>query len=601
MGLPFFRPEARFTRVAGVLAALFALQSTLLAEAAFAQGASDAAKTSLANGTKAAGAKDWAKAATEFDASNKASNSADALEGLANAQFQQKRDTEAHAAYSEWLKLYVAKVPGKKAGVEARLKDLDTRTGLLAIETTESGAAVSVDDKPMGVTPLAAPLRVAIGPHRVRVTKEGFLPFDQAPNVAVGVTSKVEVKLEAQGSKGRLVVKEKTGKPIRVLVDGVDMGDAPWSGEVEAGPHDVGGRAGALVATPEKVTVERGKTRDVELSASASSATLKVGTSDGKGLIYLDGKLVGEGTFTSDIPAGTHALRITREGYDPFEEQIALKDKETIARSITMKLSSKIETGTVQKDTRALEGIYGGFGLLMTFLPSGMNSSMQKTCDGDKPAELTSCNGQGGGIGGGITGFVGYHWDPVGVEIFAGAQYDQNSPTLNWAASSLDPGIGPDPARKEEFNIRRIGGFGIARVRLTLQGEKVRFSVAAGVGLSYRSLLLTRDTTTPAGGKDAFVPDAESYLSPVLSVEPSIQYRIGPHTAIALGLSMLVESPRAFDQVPTTKQEAGHLLSNGKNAQGRDLPPSGLTTPAYELATGTQVFIGPFIGMMFGP
>ena len=31
------------------------------------------------------------------------------------------------------------------------------------------------------------------------------------------------------------------------------------------------------------------------------------------------------------------------------------------------------------------------------------------------------------------------------------------------------------------------------------------------------------------------------------------------------------------------------------------LGPSGLTTPAYDLATGTQVFVGPFIGMMFGP
>ena len=129
-------------------------------------------------------------------------------------------------------------------------------------------------------------------------------------------------------------------------------------------------------------------------------------------------------------------------------------------------------------------------------------------------------------------------------------------------------------------------------MRLTFQGEKLRFSVAGGVGLSYRSLLLTRDTTATSNPalRDAFVPDAEGYLSPILSFEPSIQYRLGSHTALALGVSMLVESPRAFDQIPTTKAESGHSLG-----------PSGLTTPAYELATGTQVFVGPFIGMMFGP
>lgn len=574
---------------------MLAMQSTLMPSPAFAQAAPPPdAKASLANGNKAAAAKDWPKAASEFEASNRAAPSADALEGLANARYQAKQDGEAYAAYDEWLKTYGAKAaPAKKKAAEARLQELAGRTGLLAVDSTEAGASITVDDKPMGTTPLAAPLRLGTGPHHVRITKDGFQPFDQAPNVAAGATSTVQVKLEAQTSKGQLSVKEKTGRPLRVLVDNVDMGDAPWSGEVEAGPHEVGGRGAGVVAAPEKVTVERGKTKDVELVAASSIATLKVNTSDGKGLIYLDGKLVGEGTFTNDVPSGSHQLKITREGFDPFEETIELKDRETLARSITLKISSAIQTGPVQAEKRPLEGIYGGVGLLMSFLPGGMKSSMQKTCDAsDKPAELTSCDGQGGGFGGGVTGFIGYHWDPVGVELFAGAQYDQSSPTLSWGPSSTDPGIGPDPARKEEFAIHRIGGFGIARVRLTLQGDKLRFSVAGGVGLSYRSLLMTRDATSTANPalRDAFVPDAESYLSPILSFEPSIQYRIGPHTAVALGVSLLVDSPRAFDQIPTTKAEGSHSLG-----------PSGLTTPAYQLATGTQVFVGPFIGMMFGP
>ena len=581
---------------------MLALQSTLVPAMALAQAPAQAAaqapdaRASLASGNKAAAAKDWAKAQTELDASNRAAPSADALEGLANAHYQQKHEAEAYAAYDAWLKTYGAKSsPAKKKAAETRLQELAGRTGLLAVETAESGATVTVDDKPMGTTPLAAPLRLATGPHRVRVTKDGLQPFDQAPNVAAGATSTVQVKLEAQSSKGQLAVREKSGKPLRVLVDNVDMGDAPWTGEVPAGPHEVGGRGTGSAAAVERVVVERGKTRDVELVASSSIATLKVGTSDGKGLIYLDGKLVGEGAITNDVPAGSHVLRITREGYDPFEETIELKEKETLSRSITLNLSSKIETGAVQAEKTPLEGIYGGFGLMMTLLPGGMKSSMQRTCDAtvpNRPVELASCDGQGGGLGGGVTGFFGYHWDPVGIELYAGAQYDQSSPTLSWTGSSTDPGIGPDPSRKEEFSIRRIGGFGIARVRLTLQGEKLRFSVAGGVGLSLRSLLLTRDTTATANAqlRDAFVPGAESYLSPVLSFEPSIQYRIAPHTALSLGVAVLVESPRAFNQIPTTKSDNTHSLG-----------PGGLTTPAYELATGTQVFIGPVLGMMFGP
>ena len=208
-----------------------------------------------------------------------------------------------------------------------------------------------------------------------------------------------------------------------------------------------------------------------------------------------------------------------------------------------------------------------------------------------------AASGEGGGLGGGVDGFIGYHWDPVGVELFVGAQYDQTSPTLKWGPSSTDPGFGPDPARTEDFSVRRVGGFGIVRVRLTLQGEKLRFSVAGGVGLSYRSLLLTRDTTRDADrARDAFVPDAQSYLSPIAlaRAEPPVPAR-SAHRDRARPLDARREPARVRSD-PDDEGRGGHGFSNGPAA-----PPSGLTTPAYELASGTQVFIGPFIGMMFGP
>jgi hypothetical protein len=53
---------------------------------------------------------------------------------------------------------------------------LERSLGDLIISTSESGADVAIDDRLIGVTPLARQ-RLASGPHKVRITKSGFVSF----------------------------------------------------------------------------------------------------------------------------------------------------------------------------------------------------------------------------------------------------------------------------------------------------------------------------------------------------------------------------------------------------------------------------------------
>jgi len=70
-------------------------------------------------------------------------------------------------------------------------------------------------------------------------------------------------------------------------------------------------------------------------------------------------------------------------------------------------------------------------------------------------------------------------------------------------------------------------------------------------------------------------------------------YRLSPGVALSLGVQMFLETPGSFmngRENPRTQQEGGHSLGF-----------RGLSTPSYELASNVQVFVGPVLGMMFGP
>src|SRR5690606_817415 len=137
------------------------------------------------------------------------------------------------------------------------------------------------DGEEVGTTPLTGPLRLPAGPHRVAASKPGFFPFERAPSVPPRGTATFSATLEAESTKARVSVHEKDGRAIRVFVDRVDMGDAPWSGEVEPGQHEIGGRSATLAAVPQTITVARGESVDVVLVASANTAPVRVVTSDG--------------------------------------------------------------------------------------------------------------------------------------------------------------------------------------------------------------------------------------------------------------------------------------------------------------------------------
>jgi hypothetical protein len=565
-------------------------QGAPAAPAPAASSAADA-KSSLAAAEKSAKAKDWTGALAGYTAANSAQPSAQAEEGIANAHYELKHAGEAYDAYDQFLKQYGNAIgTTRKKQAEARLKELAAQTGYVSIRVNELGAQVTLDGTSLGTTPVAALIRVAAGPHKVGVTKEGFAPVEKAPNVTPNGKEIVEVTLQREAKTGHLVVKEKSGAQVRVILDGTDVGAVPFETDLEPGTHEVILRSSNMAAPARKVEITKGKTTEVEMVAVSATAHLEVATSDRQGIIFLDGKPVAEGAYAADVAVGPHVIAVTREGFERFEKTVTLADKQSLVETVTLKHPSAGVVSTTS-DARTFDGIYGGFGFFGVIEPGGNGNEIENRCTQLGAASCTTP----APLGMGGMGWFGYAWHPLGIELFLAAMYDQTTPKATFDGT-IKPGQNPltaSAARVEQFYFGRYGGVAALRARVSFQTPRVRGSLAAGFGLSIRQMPFERKAKTTDGLENTYIDSSgQSYVSPALSLDGSVSLRVSPAIALSLGLMSLIE---------TAGQDVVEPASKNQYLGKDNTPPIAIPTPAYHLATSTQVFIGPYVGMQFGP
>ena len=388
-----------------------------------------------------------------------------------------------------------------------------------------------------------------------------------------------------------------------MIIDGVDLGATPWEGDLPAGTHEIAGRSSNAVAAAQTVNVAVGDRLAVDLVSSATAAHLQVRLSDGKGSIYIDGALKGPAAgggnaspdFVGDVAPGSHSIVVERDGYERFEKTVTLAERETWAETVTLKPAQAATSSAVAPE-RAYEGLYGGFGLVGLFGVGGQGTDLDTNCDG---LSASSC-GTGQPIGGGAFGYVGWTWDPVGFELMLAGSGDTLTETAHFTSSGATT-TSPLalPPRDEKFVYARAGGILALRVRASTQGRLIRATVAGGVGLSYKMLWMARTTTTTDGTNrsDVFSPtsgDSVAYISPAITLEGAVHFRVTPTVALAVGMVMWADNANMAGS-NSTPAGPDRLVGGGSG------PPAPIPSPEYHLATGPQVFLGPFLGMQFGP
>jgi PEGA domain len=130
--------------------------------------------------------------------------------------------------------------PGLTASQTAEARELYNTLlpslGHVRLSVDAASAAVSVDDLPVGQTPLAGEVLIDPGDHRLRVTKPGFVEFTTTLAAPGGSQKLLDVKLQPSVEQGR--VRIHTAPRNTVVLDGV-IGYGNWDGRVAAGPHSL--------------------------------------------------------------------------------------------------------------------------------------------------------------------------------------------------------------------------------------------------------------------------------------------------------------------------------------------------------------------------
>jgi hypothetical protein len=323
----------------------------------------------------------------------------------------------------------------------------------------------------------------------------------------------------------------------------------------------------------------------------SAACEIAVRTTEGAGNISIDGELRGEGDFKGWFSPGSHTIRVERVGFEPFEKTVTCAAGDVYIESVLLKPSVGLAAAPsdLPEHSSSADGLYGGVQLIGAFQPSGSGSTLQDACD---TTGATSCSG-GSVTGGGIHGYVGWMLDPLGLEVAMFAAGDVVSPSATFdgeTGSEINP-ILASPARREDFTIGRFGGGAALRARVFTQVSRFRFAFALGPGLAYRYVVMKRDTEAEGGLSGEVADTGTGYLSALLSMELSAQLMLGKTTALSLGVISWLEHAGS-DVESEARQEA--VLLGGER-------PVRQATPEYDMASGTQWFLGPFVGLAFGP
>jgi hypothetical protein len=407
-----------------------------------------------------------------------------------------------------------------RALADSAIKELTARVGGIDIQSAESGASIVIDGRERGTVP-SPPIRVNVGTHLIRLSREGFVPFETQVKVAGAQTVTVQAKLAPLTRAGRLKVSEQSGKAADVLVDNVLVGKTPWEGSLPAGSHMVLLRAPDGFGTqPVAAPVKLNEVTALTLTLEELSAKLRIEPTPAGSDVALDGIAIGRGVWEGPVRVGLHRIEVASEGFLPATRELSLDrgKREVVALSL-----ERDPTSAAFRQQNPPHVVFEATGAFL--LSPSLGGSVLESCTG-------SCSN--GWAMGALAMIHGGYQLSSGLSFWLQGGYLSASQSIKDRSVKLLPRGLPDFDGTASDNLRLSGALLGASAGLSRgQAVRLRVRLAAGAFIGSASDERKASGTTPP---DHDVPDVTVDFSETES--PSAKYLfVAPEVRVGLRLS----------------------------------------------------------------
>lgn len=473
----------------------------------------------------------WDPALVEFARSRAIFPTRAATKNAALCLRHLKRFDEALDMFEELLKLPNLPKEDRELG-EREVKTMRGLVGTVVITTAEPGATVVIDGRERGTTP-AAPVRVSVGTHVVRVFKEGFEPFETRAEIAGDQSVPVAARLARLSQSGRLKVTEQAGKVLEVVVDNGVVGKTPWDGALAPGNHTVFLRGeGNLGTQPASVAVRINQITPVTLGAEELAARLRVQPTPAGAIVAIDGVSLGGGLWEGRLRAGAHRIEIAADGFLPQTRNVTVGGEKNEIQAVTLERDPRSALWSENRGQFFVE-VDAAFGLTPSF-----GGDVAATCTGQCKGSL--------GIGFMALGHAGYRFTS-GLLIGLDAGYLLLGQSTTGRATTLQPvGVAANPGTVDDAS--RLSGALLGASAGVRLGASLPITLRLGAGALLGSLRDHRTgsfTTVARAGKPAVTyaidaTDSPTDVSFYLAPEARFGLKIGKRLELSAGVEALV-------------------------------------------------------------